>query len=49
MGYKLIFISDLNMGGQLLGEAPGADQDYGLLAPGRIIHEVGTKIGRAHV
>ena len=31
-----------NMGGQLLGEAPGADQDYGLLAPGRIIHEVGT-------
>jgi choline dehydrogenase-like flavoprotein len=31
-----------NMGGKLLGEAPGADQDYGLLAPGRIIHEVGT-------
>ena len=31
-----------NMGGQLLGEAPGVDQDYGLLAPGRIIHEVGT-------
>ena len=31
-----------NMGGQLLGEAPVADQDYGLLAPGRIIHEVGT-------
>ena len=31
-----------NMGGKLLGDAPGADQDYGLLAPGRIIHEVGT-------
>lgn len=31
-----------NMGGILMGEKPGADQDYGLHAPGRIIHEVGT-------
>lgn len=31
-----------SMGGTLLGSKPGADQDYGLLAPGRIIHEVGT-------
>jgi choline dehydrogenase-like flavoprotein len=31
-----------NMGGEPLGNTPGADQDYGLLAPGRIIHEVGT-------
>ena len=30
------------MGAQPLGEKPGKDQDYGLLAPGRIIHEVGT-------
>lgn len=30
------------MGAQLLGEKPGKDQDYGLAAPGRIIHEVGT-------
>ena len=31
-----------NMGGVLLGEKPGADRNYGLHAPGRIIHEVGT-------
>lgn len=30
------------MGGELMGNKPGKDQDYGLLAPGRIIHEVGT-------
>ena len=31
-----------NMGGILLGDKPGADRNYGLHAPGRIIHEVGT-------
>ncbi len=31
-----------NMGGEVLGDSPGPDQDYGLLAPGQIIHEVGT-------
>ncbi|MCC5942085.1 MAG: GMC family oxidoreductase [Balneolaceae bacterium] len=31
-----------NLGGTLLGEKPGVDTDYGLHAPGRIIHEVGT-------
>ncbi len=31
-----------SMGGILLGNKPGPDQDHGLLAPGRIIHEVGT-------
>lgn len=31
-----------NMGGILMGNKPGANQDYGLHAPGRIIHEVGT-------
>ncbi|WP_340103888.1 GMC family oxidoreductase [Rhodohalobacter sp. 8-1] len=31
-----------SMGGTLLGSKPGADQEYGLHAPGRIIHEVGT-------
>ena len=31
-----------NMGGQLIGPAPGKAEDYGLLAPGMIIHEVGT-------
>jgi choline dehydrogenase-like flavoprotein len=31
-----------NMGGEALSEAPGADREYGLEAPGRIIHEVGT-------
>jgi choline dehydrogenase-like flavoprotein len=30
------------MGATPLGEKPGADQEYGLAAPGRIIHEVGT-------
>lgn len=30
------------MGGHILGEMPGKDKDYGLLNPGRIIHEVGT-------
>ncbi|MFD1820258.1 Choline dehydrogenase [Pseudarcicella hirudinis] len=30
------------MGGIALGSKPGADKDYGLEAPGRIIHEVGT-------
>lgn len=31
-----------NMGGIVIGEKPGKDRDYGLLAPGQIIHEVGT-------
>ena len=31
-----------NMGGIVLGDTPGKDQDYGLHTPGRIIHEVGT-------
>jgi choline dehydrogenase-like flavoprotein len=31
-----------NAGAILLGEKPGADTLYGLAAPGRIIHEVGT-------
>lgn len=31
-----------NMGGIMLGDKPGKDRDYGLLAPGQIIHEVGT-------
>ncbi len=31
-----------NMGGILLGDKPGADRNYGLYTPGRIIHEVGT-------
>lgn len=31
-----------NMGGEVLGDTPTAEQDYGLAAPGRIIHEVGT-------
>lgn len=31
-----------SMGGIPLGEKPGADQNYGLENPGRIIHEVGT-------
>ena len=30
------------MGGIPLGDKPGKDQDYGLLKPGQIIHEVGT-------
>lgn len=30
------------MGGEVLGDTPTAEQDYGLAAPGRIIHEVGT-------
>ncbi|MFY0686503.1 MAG: GMC family oxidoreductase [Cyclobacteriaceae bacterium] len=30
------------MGGTPLWEAPGEDSDYGLLQPGKIIHEVGT-------
>ncbi len=29
-------------GGVLLGDKPGADRNYGLTAPGQIIHEVGT-------
>lgn len=29
-------------GGILLGDKPGADEQYGLAAPGEIIHEVGT-------
>ena len=34
------------MGGTVIGDIPGKDQDYGLLAPGRIIHEVGvTRMG----
>ena len=31
-----------SMGGILIGEKPGESDDYGLHAPGRIIHEVGT-------
>lgn len=31
-----------NMGGELLGNKPGPESQYGLEAPGRIIHEVGT-------
>ena len=31
-----------NMGGTVLGDKPTADENYGLLNPGRIIHEVGT-------
>ena len=31
-----------NMGGHPLGEKPGKDRNYGLEAPGKIIHEVGT-------
>jgi len=31
-----------SMGGILMGEKPGEEDDYGLHAPGRIIHEVGT-------
>ncbi|MDX1469915.1 MAG: GMC family oxidoreductase [Flavobacteriaceae bacterium] len=31
-----------NMGGEALGDKPTEEQEYGLLAPGRIIHEVGT-------
>ena len=31
-----------NLGGIALGDKPGKDKDYGLLAPGQIIHEVGT-------
>ena len=31
-----------NLGGTLLGRKPGPESDYGLHAPGRIIHEVGT-------
>ncbi len=30
------------MGAITLGDRPGPDRDYGLAAPGRIIHEVGT-------
>ncbi|MCZ6520690.1 MAG: GMC family oxidoreductase [Bacteroidetes bacterium] len=30
------------MGGEVIEDTPGKDQDYGLLAPGKIIHEVGT-------
>ena len=31
-----------NMGGEPLGDKPGADRNYGLNPPGDIIHEVGT-------
>lgn len=31
-----------SVGGKLLGDKPGAESGYGLHAPGRIIHEVGT-------
>jgi len=30
------------IGGKMLGDKPGPDKNYGLAAPGRIIHEVGT-------
>lgn len=32
----------IEMGGIPLGEKPGPEQDYGLAAPGLIIHEIGT-------
>jgi len=31
-----------NMGGIVMGDKPNQDQNYGLLKPGQIIHEVGT-------
>ncbi|MCL6275605.1 GMC family oxidoreductase [Muricauda sp. 2012CJ35-5] len=31
-----------NMGGHVIGEKAGKEQNYGILAPGEIIHEVGT-------
>jgi choline dehydrogenase-like flavoprotein len=31
-----------NMGGNVLGETPGPEKNFGLNAPGEIIHEVGT-------
>src|SRR5690554_8173653 len=31
-----------NAGAKLLGQKPGPESNYGLHAPGRIIHEVGT-------
>ncbi|WP_425238047.1 GMC family oxidoreductase [Ulvibacterium sp.] len=31
-----------NMGGEPLGDKPGSESNYGLEAPGKIIHEVGT-------
>ncbi|WP_422861077.1 GMC family oxidoreductase [Flagellimonas sp. W118] len=31
-----------NMGGKVIGEKAGKDKNYGILAPGEIIHEVGT-------
>jgi choline dehydrogenase-like flavoprotein len=35
------------MGGEVIGGKPGRDTDYGLLNPGRIIHEVGvTRMGK---
>jgi len=30
------------MGGKILGDKPGKEEDYGLALPGQIIHEVGT-------
>ncbi len=36
-----------HMGGQRIGPTPGKEEDYGLLAPGMIIHEVGaTRMGK---
>jgi choline dehydrogenase-like flavoprotein len=38
-----------NLGGIVLGNKPTKEQDYGLAAPGRIIHEVGTtRMGKDH-
>jgi len=31
-----------SMGGEAIGDKPTKEEDYGLLAPGQIIHEVGT-------
>lgn len=31
-----------NMGGEVIGDRPTKEQDYGLTKPGQIIHEVGT-------
>src|SRR5690625_7408183 len=31
-----------SMGGIMIGSKPGLESEYGLHAPGRIIHEVGT-------
>ena len=32
----------MEMGAEVMGDTPGPESDYGLAAPGQIIHEVGT-------